>query len=100
MPLQLEDLSYQQQAIDAVVALFDGQGVRERPLLADILKIELTQVQAAAGKPPKATDDERTRIQCAQKHFAALGLPVQFIAPVKDYAQGFKARTLPRLDSM
>jgi len=42
---------------------------------------------------PKAlTDDERTRIRCAAKHFAALGLPVEFIAPVKDYAEGFKAR--------
>lgn len=38
------------------------------------------------------TEDERTRILCAQKHFTALGVPVEFIAPVKDYAEGFKAR--------
>jgi type III restriction enzyme len=38
------------------------------------------------------TEDERTRILCAQKHFAALGVPVEFIAPVKDYAEGFKSR--------
>lgn len=46
------------------------------------------------------TEDERTRIQCAQKHFAALGVPVEFIAPVKDYSEGFKARVKSRLDSV
>ncbi|MEK7276136.1 MAG: hypothetical protein AAB427_02190, partial [Chloroflexota bacterium] len=36
------------------------------------------------------TESERLKIQCALKHFAAVGVEVDYVAPVKDYAPRFK----------
>lgn len=38
------------------------------------------------------SESERIKMACAKKHFAALGLPVEYIAPVKDYQPDFKDR--------
>ena len=43
------------------------------------------------------TEAERLKIQCALKHFQALGVEIDYLAPVKEYAPTFKRQAEERI---
>ena len=43
------------------------------------------RIRSSVDDPKALTDEERYKIKCAQKHYAALGVELQYHAPRKDW---------------